>query len=249
MATYLAYIDDSRDHKLACFSALVIPALEWPRIHDEVIDFRRSLKRSDGIHVTKELHATDFIAGRGNLGAMVTKWRRARIFDEAMDFLASWDRLKILNACVPRANEELAFERLIDRLNRHMEKKSNFLEEGDPEAQVIIIVDQGKDYTGMVRRMRRFNFIPSKFGWWPGAGQAKNKPITRVIEDLVFRDSRRSSFIQLADFCAYALLRSENQLASKNKYGVHLAFNRLRPVLETRAFGKDPRKLGIIRET
>jgi hypothetical protein len=249
VATYLAYIDDSRDQKLACFSALVIPALEWPRFHDEVIEFRRALKKSDGIHVTKELHATEFVAGRGDLGAMVTKWRRARIFDETMDFLASRKGLRILNACVPRADEEKAFERLIDRLNRHMEKKSNVFEEDDPDAQVIVVVDQGKDYTGMVRRMRRFNPMPSRFGWWPGAGASKNKPITRVIEDLVFRDSRRSSFIQLADFCAYALLRSESQLPSKNKYGLHLSFDRLKAVLETRAFSKDPRKLGIIRET
>ncbi|HTV92570.1 MAG TPA: DUF3800 domain-containing protein [Verrucomicrobiae bacterium] len=245
----MAYIDDSRDPKLACFSALVIPAVSWPQFHDDIIAFRRKLKQTDGIHVTKELHATEFLSGRGNLGAMVTKWRRARIFEEVMDFLASRNDLRILNACVPRKDEEKAFERLIDRLNVHMKKKSNFLADGDMNAQVIVIIDQGKDYTGIVRRMRRFNMMPSKFGWWPGVGASKNKPITQVIEDLVFRDSKKSSFIQFADFCAYALLRSENQLPPKNVYNIQMAFDRLKPVLETRAFGGDPRKLGIIRET
>lgn len=244
MATYLAYIDDSRDEKSACFSAIVIPTLSWPRLHDEVIEFRRSLKRTDGINITKELHATDFVAGRGDLGAVVSKWRRSRIFDEAMDFLATRRDLRILNVCVPRAKEELGFERLITRLNTHMEKKSGLRPTPDPEAQIIVIVDQGKDYTGLVRRMRRYNVIPSRFG-----GQATNRPITRVIEDLVFRDSARSSLIQLADFCAFALLRSENQIASRTKYGLHLSFERLKPVLETLAFGKDPRRLGIIRDT
>lgn len=250
MSTYLAYIDDSRDDKLACFSGIVIPTLEWPRLHDEVLAFRRGLKLSDGIHITKELHASDFVAGRGNLGAIVTKGRRARIFDEVVGFLASRENLRILNACVPRAKETLAFERLIDRLNVHMEKKSYVLAEGDPDAQVIVIVDQGKDYTGLVRRMRRFNYVTSRFGgWWPTGQLAMNRPITRVVEDLVFRDSSRSSFIQLADFTAFALLRSENPIPARSKYGLNLSFDRLTPVLERRAFAKDPRRLGIIRDT
>lgn len=239
---HLAYIDDSRDSKLACFSAIVIEAADWSRLHDEVLGFRRSLKRSDGIHVTKELHGTDLVAGRGNLGAVVSKWRRARILDEALDFLATRSGLRVLSACVPRAKEDLAFERLIDRLNVHMEKKS-------PASHVLVIVDQGKDYTGLVRKMRRFNFITSRFGAWSGGSPSMNKPITRVVEDLVFRDSKRSSFIQLADLCAFALLRSENPIPSRSKYGVHLSFDRLKPVLETRAFSKDPRRLGIIRDT
>ena len=114
---YLAYIDDSFDEKLACFSAIVIPAKAWLRVLNETLDFRRALKRSDGIHITKEFHATKFVAGRGNLGAVVTKNRRARIFDETLDFIASRNCVRIFNACVPRAHEDRAFERLVDRLN------------------------------------------------------------------------------------------------------------------------------------
>jgi hypothetical protein len=257
LATYLAYIDDSRDEKIACFSAIVIPALDWPQVLDDIIDFRRELKKSDGIRVKKELHASDFVAGRGDLGAIVTKARRAGIFEETLDFVASRPRLKILNACVPRACEEMAFERLIQRLQVHMEKKNTLYLEGpdagrqpDPDAQVIVIVDQGKDYTGIVRRMRRHNYIASRYGsWYPSGAKAQNIPITRIVEDLVFRDSRQSALIQLADFCAFALLRFENPIASRTKYGLDKAFLRLERVLEKRAFGGDPRRLGIIRET
>ena len=42
--------------------------------------------------------------------------------------------------------------------------------------------------------------------------------LAQIYEDPVFRKSHRSFFIQLADFCAYALLRSERQLPSKTDY-------------------------------
>ena len=71
----------------------------------------------------------------------------------------------------------------------------------------------------------------------------------QIVEDIVYRDSKRSAFIQLADFCAFALLRSENPIASRTKYGLDKSFDRLKPALVTQAFAKDPRGFGIIRET
>jgi hypothetical protein len=47
------------------------------------------------------------------------------------------------------------------------------------------------------------------------------------------------------DFCAYALLRAENPLASKSKYGLDKAFNRLHSVCFKPANKKDPS--GIVR--
>jgi hypothetical protein len=240
-AMYLAYIDDSRDAKLSCFSAVIIRASDWLRILNEIIEFRRALRQSDGIHVKKELHATDFVAGRGNLGAVVSKFRRARIFDETLDFIASRRGLSVMNACVPTAFEERAFERIINRLNVGAERRI-------PPAHVMIISDEGKSYDGLVRRMRRFNFVGSKYGTWSSGQRSRNNPVTRIVEDIVYRDSEKSAFIQLADFCAFALLRSENPVASRSKYGLHLSFQRLVPVLRTNSFAKDPRGLGVIRE-
>jgi hypothetical protein len=242
VSVYLAYVDDSSDAKLACFSAIVLPASAWLRLLNETLDFRRSLKRSDGIHITKEFHATKFVAGRGNLGALVTKNRRARIFDETLDFIASRTNVRILNTCVPRAHETRAFERLVDRLNVGAGKHI-------PPTHVMIISDEGKNYNSLVRRMRRYNPVHSRFGAWASGGIVQNRPITRVVEDIVYRDSRHSQFIQLADFCAFALLRSENPVASRSYYGLDKSFDRLRAVLQTKAFAKDPRGLGIIRET
>jgi hypothetical protein len=94
--------------------------------------------------------------------------------------------------------------------------------------------------------MRVYNPIPSAFGTWLDTGQSyKNIPLTRIIEDPFFKDSEQSYFIQLADFCAYALLRRERPVPSKSRYGLDKAFDLLKPILVTEATRKDPD--GIIR--
>lgn len=57
-------------------------------------------------------------------------------------------------------------------------------------------------------------------GAWPEGTVTRSIPVELILEDPVFKVSQRSYFIQLADFCAYALLRRERPLASKTKYGL-----------------------------
>jgi hypothetical protein len=216
----LAYIDDSKDRVLACFSAIVIPDTQWLTAERLILSYRRKLHRSDGVH--KELHATDFVAGRGNLGCLVTKWRRARIFEEALTFVTSLPEATILSACVPRHLEDVAFERLTGRLNEFAMNRCG---------HVMLISDEGKDYTPLLRRMRRVT-----------------DRAERIVEDIVYRDSKDSTFIQLADFCAYALLRFQNPTAKTVAAGLDRSFLLLRPVLATETFDRDPNGLGIIRE-
>ncbi|MBS1823569.1 MAG: DUF3800 domain-containing protein [Acidobacteria bacterium] len=233
------YIDDSGDERSRCFSALILHESAWKQSQAEIKRFRRSLKASDGMFVTKELHATEFVAGRGRVGTeIVSKGRRCEIFRETLALIASLPNLHLMNAISSRANERVIFERLINRINVAMSQwRSN----------AIIFHDEGKDYTKLVRRMCVYNPIRSKFGAWPGGSPIKNIPLDRILEDIVYRDSKQSSFIQMADFCAYALFRSEFPLASKTKYGLDQAFSILQPRCVKGAFQKDPRQLGIIR--
>jgi hypothetical protein len=90
------------------------------------------------------------------------------------------------------------------------------------------------------------NPIVSKFRYWPETGtKTKNVPINRIIEDPIFKRSEQSYFIQLSDFCAFALLRRENPIPSKNKYGLNKAFDVLKPIIVKEATRRDPE--GIIR--
>ena len=238
---HICYIDDSGDEQFRVFSVLCIPMDSWNEYFGEVRSFRRELRKKEGIYVTVEMHATEFVAGRGKISEKpIPKGARCRIFKETLKFISGLDGIRLFNAAGPKQEEVKIFERLLNRINRTIKTW---------DSQALLVSDEGKDYTSLVRRMRVFNPISSKYGAWENGSLTKNIPLDRIVEDLFFRKSERSYFIQLADFCAYALLRSENPLASKTKYGLDKAFDIVQAICTPECFSKDPRKLGIIRST
>jgi len=237
---HLIYTDESRDEALCIFSALAIPMDQWRMAFQAIRNFRRALKKTYGIFVYKELHAWKFVSGRGAISSqIVTKSQRCGIFREALQMTATLPGARLFNACFPRNQDERAFERLVNRINRTLETWGSY---------AILISDKGKEvaYTRLLRRMNVYNPIPSGYGVWPDTGDRfKNIPITRVIEDPFFKDSAQSYFIQIVDFAAYSLLRRERPVPSKSRYGLDRAFQILQPILVVEANRRDPE--GIIR--
>lgn len=238
---HLIYIDDSRDENYGVFSAIMIPDYVWQATFKAIRDYRRLLKKTDGIYVYKELHAWKFVSGRGNISTnIINKNRRCTIFKETLALLSQLPGVRLFNTFGPSKKDEIAFERLLNRINRTVQVANS---------NAILICDQGKEttYTRLRRKMGVFNPIPSSIGSWGDGSNTKNIPIENIIEDPFFKDSSQSYLIQMADFCAYALLRKEKPLASKSKYGIHEAFNFLTPILVKEASSRDPE--GIIRIT
>ena len=235
---HLVYIDDSRDEKLACFSALAVPAAVWHVTLDRLIAMRRILRETDGVPMRFEFHATDWLGGKGYFERPIRRPDRVRIYDWVLAGIAMMPNIQLFNAAVPKKKEELAFERLMNRINVNMSKSAS---------HAIIISDQGKDHTKMLRRLRRYNPVQSKYGVWEGGAATKNLVLDRILEDLIFRDSEHSLLIQAADFCGYALLRRENPLSSKTALGLDQSFFILERIMVRAAFGQDP--YGIIRDT
>ena len=239
---HFVYIDDSGDEKTRAFSAVAIPAENWKSVFAAIKQYRRDLKANHQIFATVEWHATDFVGGRGRIAPVpIPKGLRCAIFRDALCMVANLPGARIFNAMAPRAHERLIFERLIMRINNTMKAW---------KSHALIVHDEGKDYTPMVRKMSVYNPIQSKYGAWDDGKLYKNIPVEKILEDIFFRDSADSFFIQLADFCAYALFRSEHPLApAKAKYQIETAFDALDAILTPECFGKDPKKKGIIRET
>jgi len=241
-SVYLIYLDDSRDERLGVLSALAIPADKWKEAFQSLRDFRRGIRRTDRIRVYKELHAWKFVSGRGRIcepGHFVPKGRRCQIFKDALALAAKLPGCRLFNATFPHGKDITALDRLLTRINNTMKAWGS---------HAILIIDSGKEleYTRLARRTHVFNPIPSQFGHWAETGGPyKNIPIERILEDPFFKDSRRSYFIQLADFCAYALLRRERPVDSKTKYGMDKAFDLLSAILVREATKRDPE--GIIR--
>jgi hypothetical protein len=117
-------------------------------------------------------------------------------------------------------------------------------------ARGIIIADQGRELeiNRAIRKMRRFNPIPSQYGTWDGLSRTKNIAVQRVIEDPIFRESHRSYFVQLADAVAYALLKREVPPTPHiAKYGIDKMFETvLGNICYKKASPRDP--LGIVRQ-
>lgn len=236
---WIAYLDESKDsNSFFIYSALVVKAERWPAAFAAVKAFRNDLKRRYGIYLNKELHAWKFAAGKGRISDRVlNKAQRAVIFRECLTFAASCRHFSLMSSV--NANELYAFERLMNRLNRTAEQKNE---------HVLLFCDEGQEaaFTKRIRRMRVHNPIPSRFGRWH-SGMTSNIPLSRFVEDPVFKDSETSYFIQLVDFCAYALLRMERPLASRTSLGYDRMYEALRPIAFKAANSRDPRGLGIIR--
>lgn len=236
---HLVYIDDSYEKPTTTFSAVAVPATQWDETFKSIRAWRQRLKKSDGILVTRELHATEFVAGRGRLGKqIITKYRRSQIFHSTFSFLNTIPGLRIFNAC-RHDHPDWVFERLLNRINRTMKAW---------DSHALLICDEGKEaeYTRLVRKMSVHNPISSRYGIWQDTGEiTRNLVLDRILEDPFFKESDKSYLIQMADFCAYALLRREKHLASKNRYGLHKSFNELKDVVVTAANPNDT--FGVIR--
>lgn len=236
---HLVYVDDSKDGKTLCFSAIMIPAEKWLEAFNQLLDMRRTMKAHAGVYIKKELHATDWVGGRGNVSdRTLTRAKRVEIFNWILQQIVKLPDATILNAYGSRADEDELFMRLMQRIENTAKKR---------KSHALVISDEGKNYDHLLRKMRRHNYIPSAKGAWADGSTSKNIPAENLIEDIVYRDSKRSFFIQAADFCAYSLLRFEKPTPRAEKMGFDQSFLLLEPALLKIAFAADPRKLGIIR--
>lgn len=237
---HLIYIDDSRDQRLCVFSALLIPAGAWHKTFERVKRYRKRLREKYGIFIAHELHAWKLLSGKGMIADRpLSIATRAEVFRDWLKGMAALEDVRLMNAVFPFKGEELAFERLLNRVNRTMQ---------EDDSHALLICDQGKEkiYTALARRMAVHNPIPSRYGGWGEDRKPwKNIPLNRIIEDPFFKDSAKSYFIQSVDFSAYSLLRQESKVESKTALGLDTAFDELGPILLRAASSKDPR--GIIR--
>ena len=207
---HLVYIDDSGDEELCVFSALTIRADKWNPCLTAIKKFRHDIQTSDGISVYAEFHAWKFVSGRGKIAdGIVSKGRRCQIFKKTLQMVTTLPEARLFNTVFPKKASGHTYEALLRGINRTLQRW---------DSHAILICDEGKEsiYTRLVRRMQT----------------SKNSEIDRIIEDPFFKQSDQSYFIQLSDFCAYALLRQERPIASKTKYGLDRAFNLLEPISE-----------------
>lgn len=237
------YIDDSSSRPIHIFSALAVPVDRWNDVFERLKSWRKHLYDVHGIRPNYELHANEFVSGRGSGGTLKTLKRhtRAQIFHTSFK-VTDWLNecgCTLFNVCHRGDNQERSFERLLNRINRTMQAQNDYAH---------LVCDEGKEYqyTRLVRKMRVYNPIPSKLGAWADSGEeTKNIVLDRIIEDPQFKRSDRSWFIQHVDFMAYGLLAQERPTPKLKKHGAHKSFSVLDKCLQRVCNPRDPQ--GIIR--
>lgn len=232
---HLFYIDGSADHHYYTFSAIGVPETTWRDVYERTKAFRHKLRSRRGVAISKELHATKFLSGRGRPSdnRHLSRQSRVAVFNASLRLVASCAPLgvKVLNAAM--SDQYRAFDRLVNRINNCMRTE---------RSMALLICDEGNegDFTKLYRRMAVFNAIPSKYGAWADGKSWANIPLDRVLTDPYFARSHHSNFIQLADFCAFALLRMDKPTATATQWGLDKSFRWLEPVCVKAANPADP---------
>lgn len=208
----------------------MFPAEKWNAALEQIVGLRRQMNSSDGSYISKEFHSTDWVGGRGRISpTFIPVGARIRLFKFFVAGITRIPEVKIFNGVALKNREDKLLEYMLNRIQTNMARCNS---------QALMFSDEGKNYDQMLRRLRRFNYIPSRFG------PARNVPITHIVEDIVYRDSAKSMLVQAADACAFSLLRYKYPTAKLQKHNFHEAFELLDRVLVKQANRLD--KHGII---
>ena len=254
---YLMYVDESGDCGLSessptryfVLSGLVVHELSWQARLDQLLAFRRRMKAAFGLGVRDELHAAPLLNRPGKL-VRIPKNDRLSILRFFADELASMADVNIINVVVDKRGKgqtydvfEWAWKVLKQRFENTLSHR-NFAGPHNPDDRGMLFPDRTDDkkLTLLLRKMRRFNPIPSQAAHGQGA---RNIVMTKVIEDPNFRDSAHSYFIQAADLAAFLLYQQLQPSAYVRKISAQNYFVRLAPVLCKVASSSDP--LGVVR--
>jgi hypothetical protein len=233
--TFVVYLDESMQGTMVVTAAILIPASVWNKALDHQVATRKLLRHARGVFVSKEIHASEFVSGRGRYSKFgESKADRADIFKTLLDRHALIPGMRLFCVvCENKKQQNWGFERLLNRIQRYCEPLNGTF---------ILAPDIGFDwlYTKLSRKLRRYNPVPNS-----GNLGYTSLPVYRLIEDPLFLDSKKSFFIQSADAIAYALLRNERP-RSDDPFGIDQYFkNTMADVMVKEANRKDP--LGIIR--
>ena len=237
------YVDESGDAGLNtiqtryfCLSGIVVHESEWRNFINRLISFRKVLKSVYGLPIRAELHASEYI--RRQI-FNIPKHDRLAILRNTLDEMAKINFISITNVVVDKQGKPDTYDVFESAWGTLFQRFENTLNHGNfpgghKSDYGIIITDAtaGKKLTRIMRRMAVYNYIPNSPPFGLGS---RNIPIIKIIEDPSERDSADSLPIQACDVSAYFLQQRYNPNAFIRKKRAVRYFDRLAPILNTRA--------------
>jgi hypothetical protein len=210
---FLMYIDESGDvgtnnspTNYFILSAIVLHETNWQNILDDLILFRKSLKKQYGLLMKEEIHAAEFVNGGSNLKNNITRNDKLDIMKKCLKWLDNRTDISIVTVrCDKNANKskdifDFTWKVLIQRFDNTLAYNNFPNATGSDKGLIISDNTNGGKLTELLRKMRRFNQIPNALSYGSGA---RNMTLRAVVEDPVMRDSANSYFHQMVDVVAY----------------------------------------------
>lgn len=219
----------------------------WREFLQKLIAFRKTLRTVYGLPVRAEIHASHFINSRVfNLDRHV----RLAILRNTLDELAKMPDIRITNVLIDKQGKPAGYDVFNFAWGTLFQRFENTLVHGNfpgghrgDHGVVITDATAGKKLARLVRKMAVINYIPHDTGLYGGG--SRNIPITRMIEDPYGKDSAQTLPVQMADVAAYFLMQRFAPNSYIRRQGAQNYFERLAPVLNTRASRFD--KFGIVK--
>ena len=201
--TKLFYVDDSGSEKfgLAVLGWIEVDVTDWGQLLSEILDWRDYLSRDYGIPKSYELHAVNFVNGRGNPSNDVDwnrkKFLRQQITDDLFSRISEWSLCGVGRVMTQTTARRHAFAQVTEELYASFIQT---LDErlGTNNEQAIIIIDGDGTNRSYARAHRKLRLETRS-----------------VIEDPLFQHAHTSLLVQIADFVAYAAF--QNQIKQPNK--------------------------------
>lgn len=173
---YLLYIDESGDSGLQnspsryfVLTGLVIHELRWKRYLNQIVDFRRRMRRSYGLKLREEIHSAHLINRPGSL-IRIKKQDRLAILRHFADELATMNEISLISVVIDKYGKpadynvfEMAWKVLIQRFENTMANR-NFSGPANPDERGMLFPDNtdNKKLTQLLRKMRQYNPIPNQ---------------------------------------------------------------------------------------
>jgi hypothetical protein len=246
------YIDESGDTGLVnsptayfALSGIVVHEYQWRTFLDHLIHLKKQLRKVHGLPVRAEIHAAPFISGQVH---GLQKHVRLAILRDVLDDLATLPYISITNVVVDKSSKQqgydvfgYAWRYLFQRFENTL-RYGNF-PGGHQQDSGLVISDAtaGKKLSRLIRQMAVYNYVPNQALFGPGA---RNLRVSRIIEDPFGKESHTTLPIQMADVCAYFLHQKYRPNSYIRRKRAHNYFDRLKPILNLRASGKNA--LGIV---
>jgi len=217
---YLMYVDESGDPGLKnsptryfVLVGLVIHELRWQQMRDELVEFRRALKKDTGLRLRDEVHSARLLSRPSKDLRKVPKQKRLEILRRHADAIAKIQDVSLICVVVDKQGKpenygvfEAAWRSLIQRFENTLSYR-NFPGPKNPDERGMLLPDHTADkkLNELLRKMRVHNPVPNH----PSFGEGyRNLVVRSVIEDASFRNSGNSYFVQCADVVACLLYQS-----------------------------------------